>query len=201
MHLWIRHSMAFAVVFLLHSLASMAQAVVTDGRPLEPSIFGGFTMTQTGLNGGTNLSLTSGIDVGIRAYRSYEFSLEGRATVSMQSGTVVGENESLGGIRIQKYMGRLNPYVDLLFGQGDLNYQSGGFRGPNRYIYYRTDSQIVSLGGGTEFNLFGDVFALVDIQAQHWDSPAAPNGSMISMPIVTGFVYHLPGRRHDHAYP
>jgi hypothetical protein len=201
MHFWNRIITAFAVVILLPSSALLAQAVVTDGRPLEPSVFGGFTMTQTGLNGGRNLSITSGIDVGIKAYRAYELSLEGRATVSIQSGTVVGENEALGGLRIERHMGHMHPYLNVLFGQGDLNYQSGGFRGANRHIYYKTDSQIVSVGCGAEFNLFGDVLALVDIQAQHWDSPVAPNGSIISFPIVTGFVYHLPGRKHGHVYP
>lgn len=188
-------------IFCALPVASLsAQAYSTASRMIDLSGFSGMTAAQTGLSGGRNLSETSGIVIGLKAYRGFEFAIEGRATYAVNPGSVVGENESLGGIRVERHMGRVHPYVDFLLGQGDLNYQSGGFAAPHRYTYYETDSIVLSAGLGAEVRIAGNVYAMVDIQMQHWNTPVTASGSMFSVPVMVGLSYHLPCLKHGHPY-
>lgn len=185
-----------------------AQSLPTASRGVIPSVFGGVTGAYTGLNGGRNLGLTAGFDLGFKPFFGLLPSAEVRGTYPVDNGSIVGEEHVEGGIRLQKRYGRVRPYVDFLFGRGELNYQHGGYPVPAQaFRYLQTTSNVISPGIGFEVDMTPRLALLLDGQGQIWHVPFDPSGSsadsghIISYPGTIGVVYRFNWLDHGHPAP
>lgn len=185
-----------------------AQSAPTASRAFEPSVFAGVTGTYTGLEESRNLSFTAGIDVGFHPFFGFLPAVEVRGTLPLDRGQLVGEKSALAGLRVEKRFNRIRPYVNILAGRGELDYQNGGFIVPaQNYRYIQTTSNVISPGIGVEFDLTEHFAALLDGQFQHWDipfstgaNPAEP-GSLYSKVGTIGVVYRFGWLKHGHPAP
>ena len=165
----------------------------TASKLFEISTFGGINGTYTGLSGGKNLGLTAGVDVGTRSYRGFRPSLEGRGTYPINGGHIDAQRSALGGIRVDRYvLPGLRLYGDFLLGRGQIDYQNGGYPSPSGdFLILKSTGNVFSPGVGAEYRLTRQFSGFVDVQFQHWDSPATPSGTLWSTPIMLGVRYHL----------
>ena len=209
-----RRSLSFPAAFLILLLvlgmpaASQAQSAPTARRAFEPSVFAGVTGTYTGLEGGRSAAITAGFDLGFHPFFGLLPSLEIRGTYPISSGSIVGEESFEGGLRVQKRYRRLRPYVDVLFGRGQLNYQNGGFIAPVQdFQYIQSTSNVFSPGIGVEADITEHFALLLDGQYQHWTVPFTPdnssaNSSAIYSKVGTiGVVYRFGWLLHGHPAP
>jgi hypothetical protein len=182
-----------AVTALATGAAYAQQSNPSASRLIDLSAFGGVTGTYTGLNGGKNLGITAGVDVGVRSYYGFRPSLEGRGTYPIDGGNIDAQKNALGGIRVEHGAVRgLRVYGDFLLGRGEIDYQNGGFPSLNGdFLYVRSTSTVLSPGVGAEYRLTPHISALIDAQFQHWDTPATPSGGLWSKPITLGARYHF----------
>lgn len=181
-------------------LPAWGQAMPTASRGFGISAFGGLTGTYTGLDGGKNLGITAGVDIGFRSFFRFRPYLEGRGTYPLDNGHIDGQRSVLAGARVERIVRpRLRVYGDALIGRGEIDYQSGGYPSPLGGVQYlRSTSTIVSSGGGVEYQLTHHVSVLADAQFQHWNTPATPSGSLWSKPLTVGVRYNFNFNRHDY---
>ena len=184
------------------------QSTATASRAFEPSVFLGINGTYTGLDGTRNLGVTAGLDVGFHPFFGFLPALEVRGTYPLNSGAVVGEEDLLGGLRVQKRLRKIRPYGDILFGRGQLNYQNGGYIVPaQNFEYIQSTSNVISAGVGFETDINEHFALLLDGQFQHWSVPFTPNsnstssGSIYSKAGTVGVVYRFGWLEHGHPAP
>lgn len=189
----------------LCSRSAQAQSVPTASRGVVPSVFGGVTGAYTGLYGSRNLGLTAGLDVGFKPYFGFLPSIELRGTYPVDSGSIVGEEHVEGGLRLQKRYRGFRPYVDFLYGRGQLNYQHGGLAVPMQaFRYLQTTGNVISPGVGVEVDVTPHVAVLFDGQYQIWHVPFDPSGKtansghLNSFPGTIGVVYRFSWLEHGH---
>ena len=206
-------SAALAVCLLLGSAGLFsrpcgAQSLPTASRGVIPSAFAGITGTFTGLDGSRNLGLTAGVDVGFHPIFGLLPSVEVRGTYPINNGSVVGEESAEGGLRVQKRIRAIRPYVDFLFGRGELNYQNGGLAVPMQaFRYIQTTSNVISPGLGLEADITPHFALLLDGQFQIWSVPFDPSGQtsnashIFSYPGTIGVVYRFNWLQHGHPAP
>lgn len=190
------------------ALAGSAQSTATASRAFEPSAFLGINGTYTGLEGGRNLGITAGVDIGFHPFSGFLPSVEVRGTYPMDSGAIVGEENILAGLRVQKRFRKVRPYVDLLVGRGQLNYQNGGYIVPAQdFKYLQTTTNVYSPGLGFETDITPHFALLLDGQFQHWGVPFTPSGSgsasssIYSKVGTIGVVYRFGWLVHGHPAP
>jgi opacity protein-like surface antigen len=181
--------------------ALSAQGHPTADRSVQLYAFGGMTENYTGLEGGKNIGVTAGIDLGFGSYRGFLPTLEARGVYPFDSGTIVGEKSGLGGLKAERRYGNFHPYGDFLFGRGQMAYAGAGFLNPSQtIIYQRTNSNILSFGGGVDFDVTPSLAIKADVQYQHWDNtPVTASGSLYAKPITVGVLYRF-GYRQRHPY-
>ena len=184
------------------------QSTPTASRAVDPSAFVGMNGTYTGLNGGRDLGFTAGVDVGFHPFFGLMPAVEIRGTYPLDSGSIVGEKSFEGGLRIQKRIRRIRPYVDFLVGRGQLNYQNGGFIVlAQDFRYLQSTTNVFSPGFGFETDLTDHFALLLDGQYQHWDIPFTPVGastassSIYSKVGTIGVVYRFGWLVHGHPAP
>lgn len=178
-----------------------AQSEPTASKLIELSTFGGITGTYTGLSGGRNLGITAGVDVGLRSYYGWRPFLEGRGNYPVDGGHIDAQKSALGGIRLERHvLPSLRVYGDLLFGRGEIHYENGGYPSlSGNYLYLRSTGPVISPGAGAEYRLTENISGVVDVQFQHWDTPATPSGSLWATPITLGARYRFNFNRHGYA--
>ena len=209
-----RRSLSLPIAFLIVVLVfrcpavSQAQSAPTAQRAFEPSAFAGLTGTYTGLQGGRNAGLTAGFDLGFHPFFGLLPALEIRGTYPISSGSIAGEESFEGGLRVQKRFRRVRPYVDVLFGRGELNYQNGGFVVPiQNFQYVQSTSNILSPGFGFETDITEHFALLLDGQLQHWNIPFTPDNSSTNSSAIyskvgtVGVVYRFGWLLHGHPAP
>jgi opacity protein-like surface antigen len=192
----------FTLLFLLLGVlpAAYSQGNSTDIRAIQLYAFGGITGTYTGLDGGRNLGITAGADLGFKGYFGVLPMLEMRGTYPVDNGQVVGERNFLGGLKVEKAYRSFHPYVDFLFGRGELNYQGIGILNPQQTVLYqRTNTNIFSPGAGVDFDISPSIAIKADFQFQHYDTPVTTQGDIYSKAITIGALYRF-GYRQRHPY-
>ncbi|MEO6923885.1 MAG: hypothetical protein ABI142_08670 [Bryocella sp.] len=188
------------LLFCIPALPALSQGRSTDFRQIQLYAFGGATGTYTGLSGGRNLGVTAGVDIGLGQYFGVLPLLEVRGTYPVHSGTIVGEKNFLGGLRVEKIYGRYHPYVDVLFGRGQLVYQGGGYPDPTlSTLWLRTNSNVFSPGVGVDIDVTRSFAFRADAQYQHYQTPVTVSGSLYSTAITAGVVYRF-GYRGSRPY-
>jgi hypothetical protein len=187
------------------STAAFGQAEVTASQAMELSAFGAMTGTFTGIENTRNLGITAGADL---AFRPFFFgirpALEIRGTYPFDKGAVIGEKNGLIGIRLMKHYGRIYPYVDGLYGRGELTYVDGFIVGNFRYD--RTTSNVFGGGGGFDIRLTDHFNLKADGQIERYSTPITVSGKLYSVPVSAGVTYrfdfnhHYKMRKHRQVY-
>ncbi|WP_047490406.1 hypothetical protein [Terriglobus sp. TAA 43] len=196
---------AFVLLSALFLIGPNSRALAQANQPtairkLAPSAFVMVGGTYTGVgsfgsathrNGGKNMTLTAGGDLGFLSFGRYMLGAEVRGSYPIDSGHIVGEKSILGGARMSYETGGLiRPYVDGLFGRGQMNYQNGGYQ-VGSLLYSQTATNIYDFGGGAEFDVFRQISLKVDVQAQHWNTPVIANGHVWSAQGSIGAAYRF----------
>jgi len=189
------------ITLLFVSLAACsiagAQAFPTAPQPLQFSAFGAATGTFTGLDGGRNLGITAGIDVGFKPFYHFYPTAEVRGTYPIDGGQVDAQENILYGIKLARFYGRYHPYANFLVGRGKINYQHGGYPNPSdTLLYIDSVSNVFSYGGGLDLDITDHVSLKVDAQFQQYATPVTPSGHLYSIPITVGLVYRFDFNHH-----
>jgi hypothetical protein len=174
----------------LSSQYAGAQGSPTADRQLQLSAFGAASGVFTGLEGGKNLSFTGGVDFGLLSHHGLRPVVEVRGTLPLKKGTIDAEKSVLGGVRVDFFLGhRVHPYGDFLFGRGETDYLTGYVY--NNYLYALTSTNIISPGGGLEYDLNENLALKLDGQFQHWGAAPTPSGSVYSTVATAGATYRF----------
>lgn len=192
-------NLAAAVAFFAaNAHAQIAQP--TANKLFEISTFGGINGTYTGLSGGKNLGITAGVDVGSRSFYGFRPFLEGRGTYPIDPGSIDAQKSALGGVRVERHvLPGLRVYGDFLLGRGEIDYQNGGYPAPSgEFLIINSTGNVFSPGAGAEYRLTDHLTGLVDVQFQHWDTPATPSGHLWATPIMLGARYRFNFNRHGY---
>jgi hypothetical protein len=181
------------------ALTSVArgQAVPTATQPLQIYGFGAATGTWTDLNGGRNLGITAGIDIGWRPYYGFYPSLEVRGTYPIDGGQIAAERNVLYGLKASRFYGPVHPYANFLIGRDKIDYQNGGYaNASNTLLYINSVSNIFSYGGGADIDLTDHFGLKLDGQFQQIGVPVNASGHIFSKALSVGVVYHLDFNHH-----
>ncbi|MFP5231091.1 MAG: outer membrane protein [Acidobacteriota bacterium] len=169
-----------------------AQGIPAAIRTLNFSVFGGATGDYTGFDGGKNLGITAGADLGFRPYHLFYFSIEGRGTYPVDDGKVDSQKSFLFGGRVQRYYNRFRPYADFLYGRAQIDYLDGGYPNPEgTLLFISSVSNVFAFGGGLDYVLTPHFDLKIDAQFEHLTTPVTTSGAMYSKPITVGLVYHF----------
>ena len=166
-----------------------AQAVPTASRAFDLSAFGGLTGVYTGLGDGKNLSITAGVDLGLRTYFGVHPAIEVRGMYPFKSGQLVDEKNVLGGLKVSKRFARLTPYGDILFGRGEIKYINGVVDPTGTIEYLQNPTNVLSGGGGVDLSVTDHFSIKADAQYQRYNSPVTTSGHLYSKPLTLGVVY------------
>jgi hypothetical protein len=133
------------------------------------------------------------VDIGIRSYFGFRPYFEGRGTYPIDGGHIDAQKDALGGVRMLRLIHpNLGVYGDFLLGRGEIDYQNGGYPAlSENYSYLRSTSNVYSPGVGAEYRVTKNFSGLVDVQFQHWSTPATPSGSIWAKPITLGVRYRI----------
>ena len=168
----------------------------TATQPAQLSVFGGLTGDYTGLDGGKNLGLTAGLDLGLPTFsRLVRPVAEFRGTFPIDGGKVDSQRYVLGGLRADIWLGhRLHPYADILLGRGEMKYGDGYFFQNQDYIL--TTTWMESFGGGLDYDISHNLRIKLDAQMQHWGAAPVDGGSIYAKTGTVGVVYVFNFNRH-----
>jgi len=182
------------LLFLLFVTTSAAycQADATDVRSMQLYAFGGGTGTLTGIEGGKNLGITAGLDLGFGGYHGFLPTLELRGTYPVYSGHISSERNFLGGLKVERQYRAFHPYIDVLFGRGQIDYDGAGQLNPSHTILYqRSNSNIFAAGGGVDYDISSSFAIKLDVQLQRWDVPVTTSGSANAVSGTLGVLYRF----------
>jgi hypothetical protein len=200
---FLSHVFAALVLSAFGCVFATAQAGPTAVRRIQPSAFVMVNGTFTGLEsngvtsfqGGRNLAFAAGGDFGFYAPGRYSLAAEVRGSIPMNSGDIVGEKSILGGLRFSRepagdHALPIRPYVDILFGRGQLNYQNGGYVTPY-FILLSNNSNTLEAGGGVEMDVARNFSVKLDAQVQTWKTPIPGVDTLYSKHAGVGVTYRL----------
>ena len=182
------------LLFLLFATvpAAYCQADATDVRSMQLYAFGGATGTFTGIDGGKNLGITAGVDLGFGGFHDFLPTIEVRGTYPVDKGTLASESNFLGGLKVERQYRAFHPYVDVLFGRGQIDYEGVGQLNPSRTILYqRSNSNVFSFGGGVDYDISPSFAIKLDAQIQRWDVPVITSGSANAYSGTLGVLYRF----------
>ena len=164
---------------------AQATATATATQQLSLSAFGGGTGTYTDLLGGRNLAITAGADLAFMTYHRYRPVLELRGTYPVDTGQIDAQKSFLGGLKVERQVGRLHPYVDFLAGRGQIDYQHGGLQ-VGAFIFLSSTSTVFSPGVGLDYDITPHLAIKGDFQYQSWDVPfAVSDGQPAPITVVS----------------
>jgi len=185
-----------AISALTHT--ALPQAEPAGTQHLQLSAFGGLTGTFTDLEGGKNLGITAGADLTFLFFRQFLPSFEFRGTYPIDKGHISSQKNFLLGPKVEFPLEKFHPYVNFLFGRGEIDYHDPGFDFDNiRYI--STNTAIYSVGGGLDYYVSHSIALKADAQFQHWNTPVTTSGTIHPTALTGGIVYNFDfNPRHRH---
>ena len=191
-----RYAAALAVLGLgfAHAGSAHAQGLATATQRLQISAWGGATGTYTGLGSAKNAGITVGADVTLRPYFfGISPGIEVRGTYPFAKGQIDSQKNIVAGLKLSKeYFRVLHPYVNLLFGRGQINYLGIGQPNPEGTFYYlQTPSNVISPGVGLDVTLTEHFSVKGDLQFQRYSTPVTESGHLWSKPITAAVIYRF----------
>ena len=185
MRLWL------CVLLLSAPYWAWGQSRPTARQTLQISAFAGATGVYTGLDGGKNLSIGAGLDVGFRRFFGVDPAIEVRGLYPVKKGGIDSQESLLLGLQAGRHFGVFHPYVDFLFGRGQIDYDPAR-PNPSGTIYYQvTTSNVFSPGVGVDLDITRRFGVRADAQYQRWATPVTASGSLYAKPITFALIYHL----------
>ena len=181
------------LLLVVGSYPAFSQATPTASRALQVSAFGGLSGVYTGLNGGRNLSITAGADLGFQSRYSLYPSIELRGTYPISNGHIDSQKNVLGGLRVAKIYGRFSPYADILAGLGQIHYDPLYPNLTRTFAYSYSSSTVISPGGGLNYRLNDRFGVKIDAQYQRYSTPVTASGHLYATPITVGVIYRFFG--------
>ena len=181
-------------LFLSAGRLTYAQGAATAVQPLALSAFGMGTGTWTNVSGGRNLGITAGVDLAFLTYRKLRPVAEIRGNYPFYEGQVDRQKSFTGGLRVERQIGPLRPYVNFLIGRGEADFKNGYLNG--NLLYLKTVSTVYSPGFGVEYDVTPHWTAKVDFQYQSWNTPAVPSGTINPKALSAGVVYRFDFNHH-----
>ncbi len=168
-----------------------AQAAPTVSRGAQLSLFAGGTLVETGLNSGKNASITAGVDYGFFRLWRIDPAVELRGTFPFDKGHVDSQENGLIGLRVASPFGRYRPYVNLLYGRGEITYATP-LPSPHANVFYTDNStNVVSPGGGVDIRLGPGFSGKLDVQYERLSTPVTPTPHIYATAANIGLVYNL----------
>jgi hypothetical protein len=185
--------MAILIVGLATPLFAQSPPPATQQAALE--VFATATGTHTGLGSGRNIGITAGVDLAIHRSQSFVPAVEIRGTWPFSSGDTDSFHDLMAGLKFSRAWRRYQIYGDGLFGRAQIEYEHGGLPNPSHtFLYTKSPSNILSLGGGLEVPLTWSLGVKADLQWQRYSSPVASSGHLNAIPVSVGVVYRFGGR-------
>jgi hypothetical protein len=188
-----------SLLAILGALDARGQARITADKKAGVDVFGGFTGLDNDYYGPDyNYGVTLGGDYThyIKRYRGLIVpSFEVRGTLT--PGGTVGQKTLEGGLKLATKYHRLQPYGDLLIGQGVITFPLPP--DPVAGVKYRTrDSSFIYVyGGGLTYDVAPSFSFMADYQHQYWDLGRVgltPPDRFYPQAVTLGVVYHVPFR-------
>ena len=170
-----------------------AQAVPTASANLRLSAFAGVSANYTGVELAKNGDVTAGVDIGFRPFAGFFPAIEARASYPIAKGHTVAEENALVGIRLGRHKENFNPYGDVLFGRGKLDFPTGLTNPAGTFLVLSNTTNVLSFGGGLDYNLSQHFAAKGDFQFQKYDTPVSVSGAVYSKVFTVGIVYRIGG--------
>ena len=195
------YSILLAAALFVTVHAAHAQAVPTASASMTLSAFGGFSANYTGVELEKNGDITAGVDVGFREFAGFLPAIEARGSYPILKGNVANQENLLAGIRLGRRKQRFNPYGDVLFGRGELKYPHGLSTPTNTFIVLSNTSNVLSFGGGLDYNLTTHFGAKGDFQFQKYDTPVTASGSVFSKVFTVGITYRFSSGKIQRSSP
>jgi len=171
--------------------AAHAQAVPTASANLRLSAFGALSANYSGVELARNGDVTAGVDIGFRPFAGFFPALEARGSYPIAKGHTVAEENALVGIRLGRNKENFNPYGDVLFGRGKLNFPTGLTNAAGTFLVLSNTTNVLSIGGGLDYNLSRHFAAKGDFQLQRYGTPVSATGSVYSKLFTIGIVYRI----------
>jgi hypothetical protein len=195
-------SYALLLLPLFAGTCAWAQAKCTASAPLDISFFGGLSTASLGVAGARETALTTAVDIAVRQVAGFHPSFEVRAMQPLSSGQALTESSLLGGLRLNRTFGKVQPYADFLFGRAQLQYENGGITVPQtNVVYTQSAGNVYSAGGGVSIEVSQRISIRADAQFQLVSSPVVSSKRIDTVPFTIGVVYHLPSTQRGHAFP
>ncbi len=191
------------LLFLL--LAPLSAAYAQDSetmiRPLQLSVFGGGGGTFLGANNikqtgtGRNLDITAGASLGFGnlTYHGFIPAIEIRGSYPFYDGHYFSEENFLGGLKVERPHRSLHPYIDVLYGRGQLTYAGKGQLNPaGTILYQKSNSAVLAAGIGFDYDVLTSFAFKADLQLEHYSNvPVATSGTANSSALIIGVVYRF----------
>jgi hypothetical protein len=185
-----------AGLLLLGTAGAVGQARSTATQMLRLSAFGGINGTYTGLEGGRNVGITGGVDLGFRPFFRLRPSLEVRGTYPTHDDGIDSQRNVLVGGKIERAFGRLRPYGDVLYGRGALNFPQGFPDPTGQVMYARTVGSVIAFGGGLDYDLTPHLALKADVQVEQYATPVTVSGHVDAKSGTAGLVYRFDFNHH-----
>ncbi len=168
-----------------------AQAVPTASANLRLSAFAGMSGNFTGVGLAKNGDISAGFDIGFRPFAGFFPAIEMRGLYPIEKGKLVNQKNLLAGIRLGRRKENFNPYGDVLFGRGKLEFPHGLATPTNSFIVLLNTTNVLSFGGGLDYQLSPHFAAKGDFQMQKYNTPVDASGSVYSKVFTVGIVYRI----------
>lgn len=184
--------LAFAILAAAATPFTQGQSPASATTEAALSAFGAATGTRTGLGGGENIGITAGADLSVGRFPFANVSVEIRGTYPFYKGETDAYKDLLGGLKFTRVYGRYRPYADVLFGRAQIDYENGGYPNPAyTYLYQKSPSNLLSAGGGVDYDLSNTWALKADLQWQLYSSPVAVSGHLNAAALSLGAVYRF----------
>ncbi len=171
--------------------AAHSQAVPTASANLRLSAFAALSANYTGVELARNGDVTAGVDIGFRPFAGFFPAIEARGSYPIAKGHTVAQKNALVGIRLGRHKDNFNPYGDVLFGRGELDFPTGLTNSTGTFLVLSNTTNVLSFGGGLDYNLSRHFAAKGDFQFQKYDTPVSVSGSVYSKVFTVGIVYRI----------
>jgi hypothetical protein len=181
--------LGFTSLLLAMSIHAHAQSLATATQRISLSVFAAGTEAATGIQGGNDHGVTAGGDISFLPVRRYTPSVELRGTNPVGAGSVDNQKLYLVGPKIERRLGVLHPYLDVLVGRGKVHYSNGVVVG--QLAYLSSTSFVVSPGVGVDVDLARRIGLKADLQLQHWSTPVITSGDAYPKSFSLGALYRF----------
>jgi len=177
-----------------------AQALPAATVPFAVGVSGGAAMRATGVGGAINLDAQLGAEVDLHPLGGWLPAVVGQVSRPVVRGSVAGEREALGGLRLARSVlsgaaarQRL-VFGELMAGEGEIRYLGKGMAAAQPpYFYTLSHSVVWAAGGGLEqavnVQRGAQRAVRVRVQLERWQTPVTASGHTFAASVGVEWVW------------